>query len=76
MQSEVFMMTDKIYTIDEICEKVQPIAEKYRLIRVSLFGSYERSEDKAERDIDLYIQSSKDSYKWIPYAAVAMYNDF
>ena len=39
MQSEVFMMTDKIYTIDEICEKVQPIAEKYRLIRVSLFGS-------------------------------------
>ena len=37
MQSEVFMMTDKIYTIDEICEKVQPIAEKYRLIRVSWY---------------------------------------
>ena len=40
MQSEAFMMTNKIYTIDEICEKVQPIAEKYKLIRVSLLGSY------------------------------------
>lgn len=63
MQSEVFMMTDKIYTIDEICEKVQPIAEKYKLIRVSLFGSYARGEATAESDIDLYIQASKDSYK-------------
>ena len=66
MQSEVFMMTDKIYTVYEICEKVQPIAEKYRLIRVSLFGSYARREATAESDIDLYIQASKDSYKWIP----------
>ena len=70
------MMTNKIYTIDEICEKVQPIAEKYRLIRVSLFGSYARREATAESDIDLYIQASKDSYKWIPQAAGAMYNDF
>ena len=36
------MMTNKVYTIDEICEKVQPIAEKYKLIRVSLLGSYAR----------------------------------
>ena len=64
------MMTDKIYTIDEICEKVQPIAEKYRLIRVSLFGSYARREATAESDIDLYIQASKDSYKWIPYKPI------
>ena len=27
-EGEVFMMSDKIYTIDEIREKVQPIAEK------------------------------------------------
>ena len=60
------MMTDKIYTIDEIRKKVQPIAEKYKLNKVSLFGSYARGEATAESDIDLYIQASKDSYKWIP----------
>ena len=70
------MMIDKIYTIDEIREKVQPIAEKYKLIRVSLFGSYARGEATAESDIDLYIQASKDSYKGIPWAIGAMYNDF
>ena len=70
------MMTDKIYTIDEIRKKVQPIAEKYKLNKVSLFGSYARGEATAESDIDLYIQASKYSYSEIPWAAGAMYSEF
>ena len=70
------MMTDKIYTIDEIRKKVQPIAEKYKLNKVSLFGSYARGEATAESDIDLYIQASKYSYSEIPWVAGAMYSEF
>ena len=34
----------KIYTIDEITAAVKPIAEKYGIDKVWLFGSYARGE--------------------------------
>ena len=43
----------KIYTIDEIREKVKPIAEKYGIEKVWLFGSYARGEATEESDVDL-----------------------
>lgn len=70
------MMSDKIYTIDEIREKVQPIAEKYKLKKVSLFGSYARSEATSDSDIDLYIIESEDSFVGIQFAIGALYADF
>lgn len=70
------MMTDKIYTIEEIQAKVQPIAEKYKLKKVSLFGSYSRGEATENSDIDLYIVDSAESYKGIKCAVGAIYGDF
>ena len=46
------------YTIDEIKDRVTPVARKYRLAAVYLFGSYARGEAGAESDIDLLVDLS------------------
>ena len=45
----------KIYTIDEITAAVKPIAEKYGIDKVWLFGSYARGEATEKSDVDLLI---------------------
>jgi predicted nucleotidyltransferase len=47
-----------IYTIEEIKEKIRPIAEKYNLPAVYLFGSYARGEADEKSDIDICIDRS------------------
>ncbi|MDR0846026.1 MAG: nucleotidyltransferase domain-containing protein [Lactobacillales bacterium] len=42
-----------VYTIDEIKEKISPIAKKWGIPLVYLFGSYARGEADDESDIDL-----------------------
>ena len=46
-------------TIDQIKEIVKPIAEKYGLEAVSLFGSQARGEATPESDYDFYIKRGK-----------------
>lgn len=48
-----------IYTINEIADKVRPIAEAYDIDNIYLFGSYARGEATKESDIDLYVEFSK-----------------
>ena len=47
-----------IYSMDEIKAIVIPIAEKYRLKAVYLFGSYARGTANENSDIDLLIDTS------------------
>ncbi|MDR2977531.1 MAG: nucleotidyltransferase family protein [Streptococcaceae bacterium] len=44
-----------ILTINEIKEKVAPIAEKYSIREVVLFGSYARGEQDEASDVDLMV---------------------
>ena len=44
-----------IYTIDEISRRIRPVAEKYHLKTVYLFGSYARGDMTDSSDIDLRI---------------------
>ena len=46
------------YTIDEIKRRVTPVAEKYRLAAVYLFGSYARGDAAADSDVDLLVDIS------------------
>ena len=45
-------MQDIIYTVDEIRKIVSPIAQKYGVAALYLFGSYARGEATVESDID------------------------
>ena len=46
---------DRIYTIDEIKKISVPIAQKYGVEKLALFGSYARGEQKSTSDIDFLI---------------------
>ena len=45
-----------VYTIEELKEKITPIAIKYRLPAVYVFGSYARGEANENSDVDLLIR--------------------
>jgi len=53
------MLNDGILTIDEIKEKITPVAKQYGVSKVSLFGSYSRGEATAKSDVDLCIDEGK-----------------
>ena len=50
-------MSNRIYTLDEIASFITPIAIRYRVDRVYIFGSYARGEADESSDIDLYIEA-------------------
>jgi len=45
-----------VYTIEEIREKVKPVAEKYEVTEMYLFGSYARGEGDERSDLDFAVQ--------------------
>ncbi len=47
---------NKIYTIDEIRNKVKPVADKYGIEEIWLFGSYARGDATEESDVDLLVR--------------------
>ena len=42
-----------VYTLDEIRRRVQPVAEKYHLKAVYVFGSYARGDAREDSVVDL-----------------------
>ena len=48
-----------VYRMDELTEKIRPIAESYNIDKVYLFGSYARGEAIEESDIDLIVNAEK-----------------
>lgn len=47
------------YTIEELRQIIAPIASKYQIAAVYLFGSYARGDNTAASDIDLRIDKGK-----------------
>ena len=50
---------NKKFTIEEIREKVIPIAKKYDVKKISLFGSYARGEAGENSDVDFLYRKGK-----------------
>jgi predicted nucleotidyltransferase len=46
-----------VYSIEQIKERVTPVAQSYGVDRVMLFGSYARGEATENSDIDLHVWS-------------------
>ena len=50
---------DRPYTIDEIKRISIPVAQKYGVKKLALFGSYARGEQKETSDIDFLIEKGE-----------------
>ncbi len=60
--------------LDEIKKRIAPIAKKYSLRAVYLFGSYARGEANDESDIDLLIDSAGSTIKGL-FDMGGLYNE-
>ena len=63
-----------IYTIDEIRQMGTPIAEKYRLPAIYLFGSYARGTANEHSDVDLLVDTTGTQLRSL-LTLGALYND-
>ena len=63
-----------IYTLDQIRNTITPIAEKYRIPAVYLFGSYARGTATEDSDIDLLIDTTGVNLRGFEWGG--LYNDF
>ena len=50
-----------VYTVDQIKDKIYPVAEKYGLSKVYLFGSYARGEADEKSDVDIALELEDES---------------
>ena len=48
-------MSDKVYTLDEIKAIAHPIAQRYGIAALYLFGSYARGEATPQSDLDFRV---------------------
>lgn len=53
-------MDNRIFTIQDIVRLVKPVAEKYRVNAIYLFGSYARGEADEDSDLDFLIFGGED----------------
>ena len=65
-------MSEKVYSLDEIRSIAAPIAEKYGVAEMYLFGSYARGEATAASDLDFRIERGRIRSL---FELSAMYND-
>ena len=56
VRMEDLMNNEQVYTIEEIAELIAPVAKKYNIPKVYIFGSYARGEATADSDVDLMIE--------------------
>ena len=63
-----------IYTVQEIQSRVAPVAEKYGIKAVFLFGSYAKGTATEKSDIDLLVDTSGTTLRSL-LSLGALYND-
>lgn len=59
-----------VYTLDEIAQRARPVAEKYHLRAVYVFGSYARGEAREESDVDLLIDDTDSGLRGLAYGGL------
>lgn len=60
-----------VYTLDEIQNRITPVAQKYNLASVYLFGSYARGEANDTSDIDLLVDVRGSKAQEFEFGALA-----
>ena len=59
-----------IYTLDEIAQRIRPVAERYRLRAVYVFGSYARGEAGEDSDVDLLVDDTGSGLRGLNYGGL------
>ena len=59
-----------VYTLEEIARRVRPVAERYRLRAVYVFGSYARGEAREDSDVDLLIDADGSGLRGFAYGGL------
>lgn len=57
IRSNMVQRSERIYSINEIADLIRPIAERYGVTSVILFGSYAKGNADCDSDIDLYVET-------------------
>ncbi len=52
-------MSDAIYTIEEIRDRISPVAVQRSVEKMYLFGSYAKGKATPLRDVDLFVEAPK-----------------
>ena len=63
-----------IYTITQIKERIEPIARRYDLAAVYLFGSYAKGSATEDSDVDILVDKTGSSLVGM-FAMGGLYND-
>ncbi len=63
-----------VYTLDEIKLRITPVARKYQLKAVYLFGSYARNEATESSDVDILIDRQDSAVRGM-FEMGGLYND-
>lgn len=63
-------MLKMILTVKEIEDRVKPVAEKYNIPIVYIFGSYARNEADKQSDIDFLVSTKglSEENRWLVYS--------
>lgn len=67
-------MIRMVYSIEQLREKIAPIAIKHSLPAVYLFGSYAKGEATEDSDIDILVDKTGTALKGM-FAMGGLYND-
>jgi len=63
-----------VYTISELKQKIKPIAQKYEIPAVYVFGSYARNEANENSDVDILIEKKGSKISTL-FDLGGLYND-
>ena len=63
-----------IYTMDELRERITPVAKKYHLKAAYIFGSYARGEAKENSDVDILVDRTGSNIQGM-FGIGGLYND-
>jgi predicted nucleotidyltransferase len=67
-------MRNVVYTIEQLRERIIPVARKYGLPAVYLFGSYARGEATDDSDVDILVDKSGTELRGL-FEMGGLYND-